>query len=257
MCMVIFHSTFSPSSNSKDLLLHEPDHPLAGKGLPALFCGWGSPRSLLSLQISATPLTNCFAAMTRPLYEPSPRWGHFSAPINGQLYMWGGHAANFSSNKAEFASTVNIFDPYLETWNKTFPKGSPPPGLYFGACASSGDSLFTYGGSNGVHCGSFHQLNTSTQTWTELESDGPMSKYGSRMIAHGHDLVLFGGYAFPSGSTLQLNSSFVRNYNFSDGRGWTNELHLYSTKESKMFNIKGIYSGMELLSLSSLVVAGL
>ena len=51
------------------------------------------------------------------------------------------------------------------------------------------------------------------------------------MIAFGRKLLLFGGYGIPSGPT-QPGEKF-KSSNFSDGRGWTNELHLFDIKEGE------------------------
>ena len=49
------------------------------------------------------------------------------------------------------------------------------------------------------------------------------------MVAYGNKLVLFGGYGIPSGPT-QPGAEFVKNTSFTDGRGWTNELHSFDLK---------------------------
>ena len=52
------------------------------------------------------------------------------------------------------------------------------------------------------------------------------------MIAFDKKLLLFGGYGYPSRST-QPGARFIKDSNFSDGRGWTNELHLFDLKEGE------------------------
>lgn len=169
-------------------------------------------------------------------FEPPPRWGHFSAPINGYLYVWGGRTENFSSaEQNEAQSTLYILDPYLESWEKKIFDGSHHPGVYSGACASTGQNLYLFGGHDGDICrSSLYQFNTKTLKWTELVADeGPMGKTGCRMIIFDGKLLIFGGYGIPSGPT-QPESEFIENNRFTDGRGWTNELHSFNLKEGEV-----------------------
>ena len=39
-----------------------------------------------------------------------------------------------------------IYDPYLETWTRLNPAGTPPSGVFSGACVATGHHLYTYGG---------------------------------------------------------------------------------------------------------------
>ena len=53
-----------------------------------------------------------------------------------------------------------------------------------------------------------------------------MPKAGCGMIAFGDCLGVFGGYGIPRGPTQP--GSFIKNNNYTDGGGWTNEFHLYN-----------------------------
>ncbi len=46
-------------------------------------------------------------------------------------------------------------------------------------------------------------------------------------------LILFGGYGYPSGPT-QPGAEFIKSTKYTDGSGWTNELHSYSLKEGEL-----------------------
>ena len=166
------------------------------------------------------------------VYEPSPVWGHFSAPVQNRWYTWGGDSKDVEDEKIsweDFKSSVNTYDPYLETWTRLNTTGTPPSGVYGGACAAVGHHLYTYGGrdtSNSyVHVDSFHQLDTRTLVWSELPN-GPMRKAGSRMIACDNKLFLLGGYGIPSGP-IQPGSEFILDEYANDGSGWTNEIHSF------------------------------
>ena len=165
--------------------------------------------------------------MAALFFEPSPRWGQFSAVVEGKLCVYGGRTDDFRRKKSGLASSVHSFDGLLESWSSEDTGGVPPPRLYNGACASAGHHVYVYGGHDGsAPQGSLHQLDTRTWTWKQLSSTGPMRKSGCRMVSYGSNLVLFGGYGIPSGPT-QPGAEFVKSSMYTDGRGWTNELHTF------------------------------
>ena len=137
------------------------------------------------------------------------------------------------SGKRKFASAIEIFDPYLETWQKHPTTGDPPPGLYDAACTSLLNSLYWFGGWDGwSFYNSLHRLDTTTLEWSEIQplnqADGPMKKDGCRMVSFLQDkLAVFGGYGIPTGPT-QPGAKFTKNTNLTDGSGWSNELHVFT-----------------------------
>ena len=163
-------------------------------------------------------------------YEPLPRIGHFAAGAEERLYVLGGGTKDFHKIKSELESSVEIFNTHLETWDKIVTKGSPPPGLYWGACASSGQYIYTYGGSDGSSLqGTLNQLDTKTYKWKLLSphtNGGPMKKSGCKMVFYQTKLVLFGGYIgdSPTGHA-QPGASY------KDRK--TNELHVFDLKEGE------------------------
>ena len=159
--------------------------------------------------------------------EPSARFVHFSAPIGAKVYLYGG----CTEEKIEQSSTIHTFDVYLEAWRETKAGEPPPLGLYNGACASSGHYFYVYGGYDGCKFqDSLYRLNTISLT----NGGGPMKKIGCRMVFHNDRLLLFGGFGIPSGR-IQPGAEFFKNDNFRDGRGWSNELHLYNTTEGEQY----------------------
>ena len=171
------------------------------------------------------------------LYEPSSQYGHGAAAVGGKCYLWGGYVQDFSeSGRRKLTSTVEIFDPYLETWEKHPTTGVPPTGLYAGACTSLLDSLYWFGGwDGGSRYNSLHRLDTTTPEWKELQplnqADGPMRKGTCGMVSFLQDkLAVFGGYGIPTGLT-QPGAMFTKDTDFTDGRGWSNELHVFTITE--------------------------
>ena len=76
------------------------------------------------------------------LMEPSRRYGHKSAVVDGELYMWGG-AGTKDDHK------VSVFSPLLECWDTKSTTGPSPTRLYGGASTSAGHHLYHYGGRDG------------------------------------------------------------------------------------------------------------
>ena len=160
--------------------------------------------------------------------EPSPRQGHFSTVVENYLYVWGGESEEVD------VSIVHHYDPNTETWSDKRCEGPPPPGSINGACASIGHHLYTYGGfdADDHDRGTLHGLDTKSWMWSQLSSDGPMKKWGCRMITYGCKILLFGGKGVPSGP-IQPGAEFVKDMIESDGSGWTNEVHIFDLKEGE------------------------
>ena len=193
---------------------------------------------------------HCHIRMTSiaKLYEPSPRFLHGAAPVRGKCYLWGGRVQGFSwHGRRKLASTIEIFDPYLETWKKRHITGVPPPGLYGGACTSLLDSLYWFGGFDDNTCyNSLHRLDPTTLEWRELQplnqADGPMRKAGCGMVPFLPDrLAVFGGYGIRA-SPRAMFTLDTQNYtdwwqwsndtNYTDGSGWSKELHVFDITKS-------------------------
>ena len=183
------------------------------------------------------------------LYEPSPRFFHVAASVSdvstGQLVVvWGGRTAEFYSrdDKTQLASRCQLFDLHSEVWSERHTLlGSPNPGLCQAACTSFGECLFIYGGSFGgfaarSNSGELSCLNIKTLTWSQLcpadTAGGPaLRKVACGMVHLSSDkLAVIGGYGYPTGPT-QHGSSFIMDTQFTDGRGWTNEVHVFDLSQ--------------------------
>ena len=174
-------------------------------------------------------------------YEPSPRFAHYAAhyaaPVGGRCLLWGGCVPDFSaSGRKKLASTVEIFDPYLEVWEQQATSGVSPSGLYLGGCASLLGQLYSFGGRDDESLyNSLHTLDPTSLEWKELrvlnKANGPMRKNACGMVSYNGDrLALFGGYGIPTGPT-QPGATFTKNTRFTDARGWSNELHIFNVNE--------------------------
>ena len=63
-----------------------------------------------------------------------------------------------------------------------------------------------------------------------------MPKYGCGMIAFRNNLIVIGGYGVPQRRTEP--QSFIKATGYTDGRGWTNEFHIYNLSEGNMQKLK-------------------
>ena len=172
---------------------------------------------------------------------PPPKYGHFSAPVEGHLCVWGGRTKGSTKEKDEL---VHTFNQLSESWSSKQCQGpSPPGGLCAGASAYSGHHLYLYGGTDRSRFhNSLHHLDTRSWTWSHLSSAGPMRKAGCRMVTYDETLLCFGGYGILSNST-QPGAEFIEDSKFTDGIGWTNEVHAYDLRSGE-----SMWHGWELLT---------
>ena len=170
--------------------------------------------------------------------EPSSRQDHFSAAIGGKLYVFGGRRkVNVSNEKS-----VHWFDMSKETWQPREVEPPPFSELHAGACTSSEHHLYLYGGEDKISFKNFlYQLDTNLLTWMQLHpplesgaANGPMKKVGCRLVFYkDKEIVLFGGAEFIEHVKYSTGS---RTNKFSDGRGWTNELHTFDVEKGDLQN---------------------
>ena len=172
-------------------------------------------------------------------YEPLPRFCHISCRVGRKVVVQGGLTKDFSEkSRRHFSSVVEIFDPYSESWEQRPVTGdAPSPGTYGAASASLHDDLFSFGGSDGSQrFNTLRRLDTEKLCWSQVSpqnADGaPMPKFGCGIIALGSGLGVFGGYGVPRGPTEP--QSFIQSTKFTDGRGWTNEFHIYNLSQGNL-----------------------
>ena len=168
--------------------------------------------------------------------EPVARRDHASFSVDGRVYVWGGDIQG-SLEDDKLASSIEQFDPYLEVWSQFNTIGIPHPALGNTACTSFGERMYMFGGciGKGIYEGALSCLDLRTLTWSQLcpagTASGPMSKASCGIVHFHHDkLAVIGGYGIPTGPT-QPGSSFIRNMKFTDGRGWTNEIHVFNISQ--------------------------
>ena len=144
----------------------------------------------------------------------------------------------FTTGKKTLPFEIEAFDTFSETWTKKMLTGVPPPGLCDGGFAVVAETLYYFGGSDDHSAySSLHSLNTETLEWRKLQSknpaDQPMPKFNHGIVTY-HDetvgvtsIAVLAGYGNPV-TPIQPGSTFIQSTNYTDERGWTNELHLFN-----------------------------
>ena len=144
-----------------------------------------------------------------------------------------------NERRIQLASVFELFDVHNEVWCQRYTRGSPHPGLSQPACTSLGNYLFVYGGycddTESSISGVLSCLDTKTLTWSQLcpaeIAGGPMRKAACGMVHfHRDKLAVIGGLGIPTGPT-QPESSFIKDILETDGRGWTNEIHVFDISQ--------------------------
>ena len=175
-------------------------------------------------------------------YEPMPRFAHVSQSVGSKVLVRGGWTKDFSEkSRQHLSSVVELFDPYSELWEQKQVEGDiPSPGTVSEASASVNNDLFSFGGLDGSekYLNALRKLDTKTWRWRQLSPQNaegaPMPKIGCGMVAFGDSLGVFGGHGIPRGPTQP--GSFIKDTDYTDGRGWTNEFHLYNLTDGMCLN---------------------
>ena len=183
------------------------------------------------------------ASILSSRYQPSPRFHHYAVQVGSKSYLWGGRTQDFHhGGKDKLRSTVNVFDPYLETWQEQRTTGVPPRGLVDGASGAHSTSLFSFAGVDGKSWqnSQIYVLDTDMLVWKETTTttNSPMPKCACGMVFFGtHHLATIGGYGRPT-QPIQTGSSFFKNPNRTDGSGWTNEFQVFDVTEGEQISPK-------------------
>ena len=176
---------------------------------------------------------------TQESYEPASRFYHASFSANGRQYVWGGRTVDFDTGSEDalikLGSCIERFDPCHEVWRQLNTAGTPHPGLDGAACASVGENVYMYGGYDGKSSDEavLSKLNLKTLTWSQLSPEtagGPMRKNSCGLIIVHDKLVVIGGFGIPTGP-IQPQTTFIRDLQFTDGRGWSNEIHEFNISQ--------------------------
>ena len=177
------------------------------------------------------------ASILSSRHQPSPRFYHYAVQVGRKSFMWDGCTQDFHhGGQDKLKSTVNVFDPYLETWQEQRTTGVPPRGLCYGAAVAHSTLLYSFAGHDGLaRQNSLHVLDTDKLMWTDVSvsTHSPMPKFGCGMVFFGtHHLATIGGYCLPT-QPIQTGSSFHKDTRYTDGSGWTNEFHVFDVTEGK------------------------
>jgi len=164
------------------------------------------------------------------LHEPPACFSPFSATVSGQHYLWGGGGLGID------AISVHCFSSTSEHWTQRKSKGTPHPGKYGGPCTSLNGYLYMFGGLDETsYYNALTKLNTESMLWS-LEANNipngecPMRKFGCGLLTvNNTTLCCIAGCGLEP--TKQPRSAFTKDTDSSDGRGCTNECHMFDARE--------------------------
>ena len=166
------------------------------------------------------------------------RWGHSTAVIASDLYLWAGR---HDSNR----SCVQVFNVNSGCWKQYATHGIPPLGTWGYSCVAIGDELHYFGGRSGCHGiyhNSIHTLSTSSLKWKTLahstsKGEVPIRKNRCGMIhltdGEEHLLYVVGGYG-PAAPLLPQHKAQYQQY---FGGMLTNEQHIFSLFSSEHYHV--------------------
>jgi DNA-binding CsgD family transcriptional regulator len=139
-----------------------------------------------------------------------------AAVLSGKIFVPGGKLANNLPT-----NVLEIYDPQRNSWSK----GSPlPVALSAYALAAFEGRLYLFGGWDGSHfVNSVYAYDPSTDTWTTLPSM-PTARAYAGAAASGEKIYVLGGRN--QDGVLNLNESFLPNYETGSGDAWSNEVPL-------------------------------
>ena len=63
-----------------------------------------------------------------------------------------------------------------------------------------------------------------------------MRKTECGIIYYNNSLIIYGGYGIPF-SELQAGSQFIKSTKYTDGVGWTNEIHVFNISEGSKLSL--------------------
>ncbi len=159
--------------------------------------------------------------------EPPPCALPFSAEADGRHYYWRGLCHRLGSN------IIAVYDSRTEQWSLLPTTGPPPPGEWGGCSVCVGRCLYAFCSHGHDYVNDMYKLDLDTLQWTKVEttSDQPIKKsYCGLVSVDERTLFCFGGLGI---GPTQPGSTFTRNTRYTDGRGWTNEFHLFDVKNGK------------------------
>ena len=163
-------------------------------------------------------------------YEPTARFGHCTAVVNGRLLMYGGTDSD-GEIPDEPPSVVEIFED--GTWKSMLTTGELPE-RYAGLTSTAiADTLLTFAGvsKEGSFSNKLFALRTVSLEWNELHpvnpDEAPSAKMLSAIIAFGRNILCSFGGNGPLPTSPYPGAEYVADERDDDGEGWNNELACY------------------------------
>ena len=179
-------------------------------------------KAIQSLSTGPTPPTDVTV-------QPIPCAFPFSAEADGLHYCWRGYGPNERSN------SLFVYECNTETWTIKPTTGPAHRGLWIGCSVIVGRYFYTFGGVDEfTDYNDMSKLDLDTLQWSNVQTTGshPIKKFGYGLVRMDErTLCCIGGYGI---DPTQPGSTFTRDNRFSDGSGWTNEIHLFDVQDGRI-----------------------
>ena len=163
-----------------------------------------------------------------------------AAIYKNKLYIWGGCIKPMSKKDNNLWKDIYIFDHKSNKWTKQTIESGSPSSYYCCAYANANELVYIFGGRGNKNKHRFNMLcclDLENMTWSEMENTGdtPGSKSGAGMIIWNGQLILFGGYGYRRKNPPfeDDNTSFIEDFEYKIGLGWTNDLHFYDLSKGE------------------------
>ncbi|XP_073108372.1 tRNA wybutosine-synthesizing protein 2/3/4 isoform X2 [Elaeis guineensis] len=123
---------------------------------------------------------------------PSPRLGHASSMVGGDIYVIGGRGG-----PSQILNDVWVLDTTENRWSLLECTGGAFNPRHRHAAAAVGSNIYVFGGlNNELIYSCMNVLNTETLQWSDvsIQGDWPCARHSHSLVASGPQLFMFGGY---------------------------------------------------------------
>lgn len=123
---------------------------------------------------------------------PSPRLGHTSSMVGGDIYVIGGRCG-----PSQILNDVWVLDATENRWSLLECTGTAFNPRHRHAAAAVGSNIYVFGGlNNELIYSCMNVLNTETLQWSDvsIQGDWPCARHSHSLVASGPQLFMFGGY---------------------------------------------------------------
>jgi len=145
-----------------------------------------------------------------PMEENAPRRTEHTAVVyKDNMIVFGGYSGNGNG----YENSVMSLSFETKEWTQVATQGESPSARSAHTAVVVGDSMYVFGGWNGIHCmNDLHELNFLTNTWTLVCADTSVASRSSGSANHRHSI-----YAHPSAAHFNAHAGEMPSARCSHG----------------------------------------